>query len=160
MDRTTVVLEQFRDGGAEPPRDVVQALTVLIGDAMVSHAVAVYDFGKPTMGSVETVASWECTGIAGDVLVRVSASRPGGEWFLDDFDSGSAAPTVYGELVPLGEVAGCRLLSLQSYGDAECLTRWQVQLRNGDSFQIPWPKDRLAQTRHEALALEVATRIR
>jgi len=146
------VVERFKDANTHAPREVAQALAALIGDAEVSHSVAVYEIEGDRV-------TWECMAVAGGAVVHVSASRVGGEWYADDFDAGGEAPIVHGHFIPLDEVASVRLLELKSSSTTRWLSRWQLQLRNGDPQVIPWPRHADGQEQHERLARAVADQL-
>ena len=150
------LIDKFRDGRTEPPREVVQALASLIGDAEVLFSVAASARASETE---EMRTKWECMALAGDSLVSVSGSRAG-DWYMDDFYEDPVTPIIFGSLIPLREVAACRLLSVKSSVVTEWSARWQLEFQSRDALMIPWPSHRTGQERHEALALEVAKRLR
>lgn len=169
MTKLQAVVDRFRDGrpGADDrlpaaPREIVQALAALIGDAEVAGSVSVYNLEPADGPEQKSCATWECMALAGGGVVNVSGSRVGGEWYLDNFDDpdSGTAPAVHGSVIPLREVTACRVLNVRSTGDAQWFSQWQLDLRSGDPLVIPWPRHKYGQEQHEALAREVAKQLR
>ncbi|MEV0283482.1 hypothetical protein AB0H36_05110 [Kribbella sp. NPDC050820] len=154
--------EHFTANGMKPPLEVMQCLAALIDDADVTQAVASYtQEGEPK--SPDERVTWECLALVNGSVIGVRASRPGRDWFW-----GAPAwtvkgkATVFGDLIPLSEVAGCRLIGHEGEsGETEWLTRWQLQLKIGDSLAIPWPvREWNGRVRHEELARAIAKNLR
>ncbi|WP_405070418.1 hypothetical protein OG558_12745 [Kribbella sp. NBC_01510] len=156
------VVDRFKDERIEPPFPVLHALASLIGDATVSTAITVHKLARASESSQETGTTWECMALAGDAVVHVSGARTGRDWYLgrvydEDEDS---TPVVIGSLTPLREIATCRVLKVWTISETEWIAKWQFELRNRDPLVIPWPDHLYGQQQHEALALDVAKRLR
>lgn len=151
----------FASDGMKPPFEVLHCLGLLIGDAEVSHSVATYAL-ETASDTAQQQAVWECLALAGGALVKLRATCEGRDWFLGGPNwTVKGAPTFQGELVPLTEVSGCRLVHVEGSRTDSPVTRWELRLRSAQTLPIPWSeRDWTSRENHEALALAVASHLR
>jgi hypothetical protein len=144
-----------------PPRQMAQAVWTLAGGAAITEVVSTTT--QPNHLSDITEVTWECMGIAGDAVIRVRGTRAGNNWHWnsDRAQTELPEPVIFGDLVPKTEIAGCRVLAVMSEDSEHWVTRWQVQLRSGESLPLPWSElDYDTQVQHENLALAIAKLLR
>ncbi|RZU16421.1 hypothetical protein EV645_3986 [Kribbella rubisoli] len=161
INELTTLAGQFRASDLRPPAEVVQALATLANSVQITHAIAATTQAKNVAAAPRV--TWDCMALAGEALISVHGTRPAQEWYWASpgWKAGDELAAVFGTLDPLSEVVGCRLLSVECMETEYWFTRWQLQLRSGDSRPIPWSATNGdGHQEHETFALEVAKRLR
>jgi hypothetical protein len=145
------ISRHFEDAGTAPPLKIALGVAALAADTPILHPVSSFTAGGNR-------SAWSCMALVGQSILSVEGFRAGDDWHLGGGYDEPEEPTVYGSLTLVSEVTACRLLEIDSA--REYWLRWQLQLRSGDSLQIPWPTADEGRQRHEALAAEVTKQLR